>query len=344
MSTIGRIKAQLQNDQAAQATESPEALVDAVTAEACAAAEHARLEHAYHTANAALRAATTELNAAQTRVSDISTRLAAANTVREGAAATLRRIDDMDVHAVSAYDAAPGLSVIDWSKPIVLRPPTEVSFHTHPIRLYHAPSGLYFPQWHGISFAPLHMRAVIYTTSYGSSVNVYAPRANSSLPSRTFLRSANCYHPHISNTGTACLGDYAHQLLRAMQDLDSAAVLWLLCSFITSYNPDSPYYRLESALRDWVCDGLLPCGQMIPWLSYLCRVCQKPAQACTCELVLTRTCPGCATPLNELPVGSTRTAFEEPCGWCSTCCARYHTFDLDLFNASTGLNGSGCTL
>lgn len=75
----------------------------------------------------------------------------------------------------------------------------------------------------------------------------------------------NCYdyhssHPHVASGGSMCMGD-AEMLYRRLRDTnDWAAMYDVVCATLDTFNPSSPYWRIDSMRRD----------------SEACRVCGTP--------------------------------------------------------------------
>ena len=130
------------------------------------------------------------------------------------------------------------------------------------------------------------------------------------------LRGQKNPHPHINDTGYACLGGPLNEYLMAkMKITDVASVITGMSEFLSSYNQHDAW----TPLRYWV-----PNKSDCP----VCRCCNLLEGVCAC-----------------IDCSSCRRNFEarnmSRCGSCHTCCMKLHKY-IDSEVLGPGLNGTRC--
>jgi hypothetical protein len=120
-------------------------------------------------------------------------------------------------------------------------------------------------------------------------------------------------HPHVHGVDL-CTGDAAAPVQRALEEGRFAEAFLLLRGVLATYNPDSPYVRLEQ----WEGSPCRDCGDRVREDEVsrcegcdadLCSGCSNSCSACdstrcpgcleTCSLCGRDACPGCLTPRGE---------------------------------------------
>ena len=125
-------------------------------------------------------------------------------------------------------------------------------------------------------------------------------------------------HPHINDSGNACLGrPLTIHLMERMRVTDIAGVIVGMSEFLSSYNRDDAWVRLS----EWVpnrsdCDTCRQCGLLFG--------------ICVCI-----SCPDCDRNIDTENMSA--------CGSCYTCCMRRHKY-IDSEELGPGLNGTQCFL